>query len=341
MAVTVEEALRKGEDAWSDEDVEEALEYAEQALALAPDHPGALDLKASALSELGELEAAYDVLLRLIELEPDNAVHRLAAADVLIRSADDDREALEGALELLDEADELAGDDEDLAPEVALLRGLALSQLGDSAEALRQLDAVLAAQPDHPEARLERGFVLFELGRLSEAQAALEAVTRDHPDEAWAYHYLGLIAERQGRDPKPLLARARRLDEDGFPPPVHLSAEDFDRAVAEAIEQLPAHAQPALDNAIITVEPIPSDEDVREGLSPTILGVFSGTPLDERSPTEAAHHQTARITLFQKNLERFARTREELIEEIRITVLHEVGHLLGLDEDELYDRGLD
>ena len=56
---------------------------------------------------------------------------------------------------------------------------------------------------------------------------------------------------------------------------------------------------------------------------------------------DPADHQTARITLFQHNLERFATTRDELIEEIRVTVLHEVGHLLGLDEDELYERGLD
>ena len=54
-----------------------------------------------------------------------------------------------------------------------------------------------------------------------------------------------------------------------------------------------------------------------------------------------ASPQTAHITLYQNNLERFARTRQELLDEIRITVLHEVGHLLGLDEDELYERGLD
>jgi predicted Zn-dependent protease with MMP-like domain len=52
-------------------------------------------------------------------------------------------------------------------------------------------------------------------------------------------------------------------------------------------------------------------------------------------------HLTAEIVLFQKNLERFARTREELVEQIGVTVAHEVGHLLGLDEDDLFERGLD
>lgn len=341
MAVTIDEALRRGEDAWSDGDPDEALAWADRALALDPDHPGALDLKANALAELGELEDAAQVLDRLIELEPKSPLHLVAAADVRIRGADDDRDLLEDALALLDRAHALARGDAELAPEIALLEGLALNQLGENAEALRAFDRVLAADPEHPEARLERALALFELGRFDEAARALEAITREHPDEPWAFHYLGLVAERRGQDPRPHFAKARALDPQGFPPPVQLSAEAFDAAVAEAIDRLPAHARPALDNAVIAVEPLPSDDDVKEGLSPTILGVFQGTPLDARSPTDAAHHQTARIALFQKNLERFARTREELIEEIRITVLHEVGHLLGLDEDELYDRGLD
>jgi predicted Zn-dependent protease with MMP-like domain len=120
-----------------------------------------------------------------------------------------------------------------------------------------------------------------------------------------------------------------------------MTSEEFDAAVATAIGKLPDHARPHLDNAVISVEPLPTDAEITEGLSPTILGVFHGTPIDERLATHAGHQETVRITLFQKNLERFARSREELLEEIRITVLHEVGHLLGLDEDELYDRGLD
>jgi predicted Zn-dependent protease with MMP-like domain len=163
----------------------------------------------------------------------------------------------------------------------------------------------------------------------------------DYPHEPWAYHYLGLLAERQGSNAAAWFDRARAIDPDEFPPPVSLAAAQFDAAVAEAIAAVPAHAKPHLDNAVISVEPLPSDDDIREGLSPTILGIFRGTPVDERSPLEAAHHHTARITLFQKNLERFARTPHELREEIRVTILHEIGHLLGLSEEELYQRGLD
>ncbi|HEY0882983.1 MAG TPA: metallopeptidase family protein, partial [Archangium sp.] len=164
---------------------------------------------------------------------------------------------------------------------------------------------------------------------------------KDFPEEPWAFHYLGLLAERRGEDPEPWFKKARAIDPEEFPPGVHMMAEEFDAAVEKAIVALPEHARPHLENALVNVEPIPSDEEIKEGLSPTILGVFHGTPIDERLDTAAGHHETVRITLFQKNLERFARTKEELEEEIRITVLHEVGHLLGLDEDELYERGLD
>jgi predicted Zn-dependent protease with MMP-like domain len=168
------------------------------------------------------------------------------------------------------------------------------------------------------------------------------SLVKDYPDDAWAHHTLGLLAERRGEDPQPHFKKAQALAPDEFPPPVHLGAAEFDAAVAEAIASLPEHAKPHLANCVIDVQPIPSDDDLKEGgISPLILGVFRGQAIDERSPVDAAHHETARITLYQHNLERFARSREELLEEIRITVLHEVGHLLGLDEDELYERGLD
>jgi predicted Zn-dependent protease with MMP-like domain len=99
-----------------------------------------------------------------------------------------------------------------------------------------------------------------------------------------------------------------------------------------------------LDNVTISVEDIPSYDDLTgqsPPLSPCILGVFRGTPVGERSVTNPYDHFPTSIVLYQKNLERFARTREELIEQIGITVMHEVGHLVGLDEDDLWERGLD
>lgn len=330
-----EEALEAG-------NAEEALRVAEEMLRDDPDDIDALDLKAVALRTAGELQEAVDTYERLRTLEPKNPAWVIAEADLLVREAEDDRELIEAGLELLDEGEKLFRADEELRFEAELLRGTALNQLGDFTEALEHLRTALGLDPGHPEARLEQGQALFELARFDEARREFEAIAKDYPDEPWAHHYLGLLAERRGADPAPAFAKARALAPEDFPPPVHLNAAEFDRAVEEAIAALPEHAKPHLDNCVIDVQPIPTDEELREGgISPLILGIFRGHALDERSPVESSHHETARITLYQKNLERFARTRDELLEEIRITVLHEVGHLLGLDEDELYDRGLD
>jgi tetratricopeptide (TPR) repeat protein len=340
---TVDESLQLAEEAWEALEFEDALTFANQALAADPTSLDALDLKANALAELGEFEEADEAFATLLEHDPKNVTLLLAAADVKVRQPGDDRDRIEEGLELIEQAWPTAKKDEALFVEACLLRGVALNQLGECADALSLFEQVLDVDADNGEARLEKAVACFELGRFDQAKKEFEKLTRDWADEPWSFHYLGLVAERQGRasDAKGFFEKARRLAPEDFPPPVHLDAKAFDQAVKDAIDALPAHAKPHLANVVITVEPLPSEDEIREGLSPTILGVFQGTPIDERSPTDALAHQTARITLFQNNLERFASTRDELIEEIGVTVLHEVGHLLGLDEDELYERGLD
>lgn len=335
-------ALERAEDALEAGNADDALAIATRLLRDDPDDLDALDLKAVAERSGGDLDAAAQTYQRLRELEPTNAAWVLALADLLIRDAEDDRELIEQGLEVLEAGERLGRGDDELVFEFELLRATAYNQLGEFGEALKSLAVALNLDPHHPEALLEQGQAYFELCRFDEARRVYQALTQEFPDEPWAHHYLGLLAERRGERPEPFFEKARALAPDDFPPAVHLSAEAFDRAVAEAIDALPEHAKPALENCVIDVQPIPSNEDLKEGgVSPLILGVFRGLGLDERSPTEAAHHETSRITLYQNNLERFARTREELLDEIRITVLHEVGHLLGLDEDELYERGLD
>jgi predicted Zn-dependent protease with MMP-like domain/Flp pilus assembly protein TadD len=343
MATRLERVLAQAEEAYEAGEFDDMLRFADEALAEDPRSTAALDLRANALAELGEWEQADEVFVTLMKADPGDATLMLAAADVKIRQPGDDRERIEAGLTLLGKAWPALSQSEELSIEAELLRGVGYSQLGEYENAIDAFSRVLDLDPDHGEAQLERAFSRFELGHFEAARKDLERLRRDFPDEAWCVHYLGLIAERQHReaDAEALFARARALSPDEFPAPVKLSAEEFDRALKESIDTLPAQARPHLANVIITVEPIPGDDEIREGLSPIILGVFSGTPIDERSPTDAAAHQTARITLYQRNLERFARDRDELLEEIRITVLHEVGHLLGLDEDELYERGLD
>ncbi len=322
----------------------EALAKSNEALKQEPDDLEALGLRAAALAELGQWEEADEVYASLIAREPTEPSWVLAAADVMIRQPGDDPHRLEGGLALLSTIEKLAAKDDRLHFEWLMLRAISLNQLGELDDALKTLERALAISPDEPEARLEHAVTLFDLGRFVPAKNELCALASEIPDDPWPPHYLGLLAERSGDDKqaRALFAKATSLDPEAFPATVSFSEPQFDAAVKEAIAKLPEHAKSHLGNVTISVEPFPDDEALRSGeVTPTILGVFQGTPIDERSPLIAEHHVTARIVLYQRNLERFARSHDELIEQIGVTVLHEVGHLLGLDEDELYDRGLD
>lgn len=335
-------------DAFDAQDFARALAGAEEVLAQAPGLPEALHFKAAALLELDQVDAAVEVYAQAVKVAPDDLELLLSAADCLVTRLGEDREAVEEGLRLCARGKKVAqrADDVEMLFELLVLEGIGLNQLGEAERALAVLDEALAHAPRSVDARLERAIALFELCRFEDARAAFEVVLRDAPDEPYAHHHLGLLAERRGdeREAKRRFERAQRLAPEDFPPPVTLGDEEFDAAVEAAVAQLPGNVKKYLDNVTIAVEDIPSDEDLtaeKPPLSPSILGVFRGTPVGERSVTSSADHFPAAIVLYQHNLERFARTREELIEQIGITLMHEVGHLIGLDEEDLWERGLD
>ncbi len=226
------------------------------------------------------------------------------------------------------------------------LEGQALTEGGEPHLALPRLDEALRCSPDHLDARLERAWALFELCRFDEAAAELDAVEAREPDDAWGHHLRGLLAERRGdeREAARRFERARRLDPEGFPRPASVPPAEFERLVEAALENLPEPVRRYLANVPVMVEALPSLDDLTGGdppLSPTILGIFRGAPYGQKASADPWSHLPSSIALYQRNLERFARDRDELVEQIGVTLLHEVGHFLGLDEDELAARGLD
>lgn len=331
-------------------DLEGALQRAEAARARSPRHGPALHYRAAALAELDRLDEARDAYEEALAAAGDDLDLVAGAAEFHVnrlQDPDGDRTALERGLELARRGSKLArrARDEDSGAELALLEGIALSQLGEPREALRRLDDALALRPDDPDAQLERGLALYELLRLDEAREQLLAVNRAE-EEPWADHALGLVAERRGdaEEAARCFARARRLAPDEFPEPIALSPEAFDAAVEDALAALPQQIRRYLSNVAIAVEDLPSDDDLRAAeppLSPSILGIFRGAPLGQKASMDPWSHFPSSIVLYQRNLERFAADREELVEQIRITLLHEVGHFLGLDEEELGARGLE
>ena len=122
-----------------------------------------------------------------------------------------------------------------------------------------------------------------------------------------------------------------------------LSSEEFEKLVQDAIEEIPRPLRNYLDNVIVQVAPMPSGDDLAEFEADDrteLLGLYHGTPLTERD-VEFAGITPDQITIFQRNIERICRSRREVVEQIRTTVLHEIGHHFGLDENDLFDVGFE
>ena len=113
----------------------------------------------------------------------------------------------------------------------------------------------------------------------------------------------------------------------------HLSDAQFEEAVGEALDSIPAELAQAMDNVVVLVEQEPPPDD------PDLLGVYDGTPLTERDGWWGAGALPDRITIFQGPLERMCDTPEELREEIAITVVHEIAHHFGIDDEHLHELG--
>ena len=121
---------------------------------------------------------------------------------------------------------------------------------------------------------------------------------------------------------------------------MRLSRREFRRLVLQALQELPSEVEHALENVAILVEDWPGDEDLEstgtEG-SYRLFGLYTGVPLPEREGRLSPLPDT--ITLFQRPIESACASREEMVREIRVTLLHEVGHYLGMGEDDLERLG--
>ncbi len=329
-------------------DAERVLALAERALQIAPADASALHHRAAALEGMGRLEDARDAYREALVKAPDDVELLLSAAGLAIADGTADEARTEEGLRLCAQAmkQAKATGDGPLEVELLLMEAIAHSQRGDAATALSRAESALQLDPESLAAQLERGLALFELCQFDASLKALEALKEPFSEDAWLHHHLGLLYERRGDGKRARRAflRAQELAPDEFPAAVELEDDAFDAAVKDAVAQLPPQFQPLLANTALAVQPFPTEEDLlaqSPPLSPTLLGVFHGTPIGQRSVSSAADHFPSRIILYQRNLERFATTREELIEQIQVTVVHEVGHLVGLDEEALEKLGLE
>ena len=116
--------------------------------------------------------------------------------------------------------------------------------------------------------------------------------------------------------------------------------DQFESLVNETVKELPEEFREKLTNVAIVIEDYPSEELLEHMEIPedeTLFGLYEGVPLTERGFNEPLHPD--RILIFQGPIEEECDTPEEIREEVRITLLHEIAHFFGFDDEELEERG--
>jgi predicted Zn-dependent protease with MMP-like domain len=111
-----------------------------------------------------------------------------------------------------------------------------------------------------------------------------------------------------------------------------VSPEEFDELVSEALDTIPARLAAAMDNVVLVVEAEPPAGQEN------LLGLYEGIPLTKRGGWYAGVLPD-RITIFRGPILRRCPTYAEVMEQVRVTVVHEVAHHFGINDDELDELG--
>lgn len=120
-----------------------------------------------------------------------------------------------------------------------------------------------------------------------------------------------------------------------------METKEFEKLVREALGLIPPEIRRHLDNVDLVVEESPTKEQlVGSGIEKDhlLLGLYEGLPLTERS--DYGMVLPDKITIFQKSIEEICTTHEEIIKEVRETVVHELAHHFGIDDDRLEELGI-
>lgn len=120
-----------------------------------------------------------------------------------------------------------------------------------------------------------------------------------------------------------------------------MTRTEFEKLVAEALDNLPAFIQEKMTNIEVLIEPWPTSQSlIRAGVPEghTLLGLYHGVPLTERTHNYAIVPPDT-ITLYQRPIEQAAGSAESVPELVRHTVIHEVAHHFGISDDRLRELG--
>src|SRR5262245_17083852 len=323
---------------------------ADRAGDLAPTSVEAQHLRGAALAALGRDQEAQTAYQLALALDPDDPETLRAVADFYINGKGErGRDALRLGLELAQRGSRRAEArrkrNPPLVADLAVLEAQALNDLGRSDEALTRVTSALRIAPGRGDALHEKGVALFDLSRFTEARTVLQKALGIQPDDAYTHQMLGLTLEQLGdaaADNE--LSRALELAPSELSRPVVIPPDEFQKEVDAVRATLPAERKARVRSIKIEIADLPDPVDlaaVTPPFPPTILGLYRGPVGHAATLPPASSDEPVSIVLYRKNLARAVKSRTELSEQIRDTLLHEIGHLEGLDEDDLRRRGME
>jgi len=112
-----------------------------------------------------------------------------------------------------------------------------------------------------------------------------------------------------------------------------MARDEFEEAVRDALDQIPPELARVMDNVVVLVEDHAPPDD------PELLGLYEGIPLTERTSFYAAGSLPDRITIYRLPTLAICDERDDVVEEVAITVVHEIAHHFGIDDDRLHELG--
>lgn len=121
------------------------------------------------------------------------------------------------------------------------------------------------------------------------------------------------------------------MDRDNERVAIELSRRAFEELVADALDEIPAEFTSTMDNVVVLVE----DSNPEE---PGLLGLYQGVALTERT-SDYGGVLPDTITIYQRPIQSSCDTEADVVREVAVTVVHEIGHHFGMDEDALHDLG--
>jgi predicted Zn-dependent protease with MMP-like domain len=338
-------------------DVDAARRFHEEACKVAPTDRDTALLEIDLLESEDQGEEAVAACEELYKRSKKDLVVGVRLGTLLLDIYDDVNEArpyLEEALRRLDKGemprvgvgpDELAEATAQYKLELLLTLADCRAADHDPRGALAAAEAAHALDKTDPAALLAVASAKFDLCELDEAERLIARAIDQDAHFADAFWLRGRILTSKGDDKGAERAfdRAVLIDRERFSPPVRIDEDAFVKLMEQSLSELPEKVRSYLKNVAVAVEDIPPVARLKESdppLSPGSLGLYEGTPPSLSPGDDPWAHHPRHITLFRKNIESAARDEDDLKDLISTTLLHEIGHYLGLDEDDLDERGL-